>query len=80
LLEALAEAWREAEALWRQGFALIREAWLARAALIGESISVKLPAGERRGVMAGVDAEGRLLLNADNGRIVIDAGDVFPLG
>jgi biotin-(acetyl-CoA carboxylase) ligase len=79
LLQTLTQTWTEAEALWRRGFGGVRERWLSRAALMGERISVRLPAGERHGVMRGIDDSGRLLLDAPDGRVTVDAGDVFPL-
>jgi BirA family biotin operon repressor/biotin-[acetyl-CoA-carboxylase] ligase len=67
------ERWR------RDGFAPIRQAWLAEAVGLSGPVSVRL-ADETTldGVFAGLDAEGALLLDqADGGRRRILAGDVF---
>ena len=70
-------------ATWRRGdgFPSIREAWLARAAGLGERITVAAPRGGRlEGRFRGLDPAGRLLLETDTGNLVIDAGDVFLPG
>lgn len=70
-------------AQWRRGagFALIRAAWLARAAGIGGDMRVRLPQRELFGRCEGLDQGGRLLLRlADGGLETVAAGDVFPLG
>ncbi len=77
-LQALSAAWVEEEAHWRQGFATTRTAWLARAAFLGERITVRPPTGEMSGVMRGIDERGRLLLEQDGRVAVVDAGDVAP--
>lgn len=77
LFEALRRAWTRAEAQWRAGFDETRAAWLARAAHLGKPARVRLPAGEMAGVMRGIDAHGRLLLDVEGAERVIEAGDVF---
>lgn len=65
---------------WRQeGFAPIREAWLARARGIGEEIRVNLAGGQSlTGRFIGINETGGLLLGADNGSVqTILAGDVY---
>ncbi len=79
ILAELGQQWTLAEAVWRQGFGGVRDAWLKRAALLGESIAVRLPDGERRGLMRGIDESGRLVLDMPEGVVRIDAGDVFPV-
>lgn len=71
--------WRH---LWqRRGFAPVREAWLARAAGIGEAIDVRLPVETVRGVFAGLSGDGALLLDLPGGgRRVITAGAVYFAG
>jgi BirA family biotin operon repressor/biotin-[acetyl-CoA-carboxylase] ligase len=62
---------------WQQeGFAPIRAAWLARAHPIGSTLSVRL--GERfvTGTFAGTGDDGALLLDTQEGRMRIVAGDV----
>src|SRR5579885_2761839 len=66
------ETWR------RQGFAPVREAWLARAFALGGPIRVRLAAGELGGRFAGLDADGMLLLDGAEGPRAIAAAEVFP--
>lgn len=61
-----------------EGFAPLRQAWLARAAGLGEGMRVRLSAGESEGRFAGIDEEGALLLEQGTARRRISAGDVFP--
>ena len=70
-------AWHEA---WRApaGFAALREAWLARAHGLGGPIRVRLPSAEIEGRFAGLDAEGRLVLDRAEGRQHIAAAEIFP--
>ena len=64
--------------VWQaDGFAPIRDAWLARAAGLGQRIRARLPDGERMGVFEGIDANGALLLNEAGRTTAIAAGDVF---
>jgi BirA family biotin operon repressor/biotin-[acetyl-CoA-carboxylase] ligase len=59
------------------GFAVIRDRWLARARGIGETVGVQ--AGERavRGRFVDVDATGQLVLEAAEGRLTLNAGELF---
>jgi BirA family transcriptional regulator, biotin operon repressor / biotin---[acetyl-CoA-carboxylase] ligase len=59
------------------GFAPIRDAWLARAAGLGQRIRARLPDSERAGVFEGIDDEGALLLNEGSRTRAIAAGEVF---
>lgn len=60
------------------GFALIRQAWLDRAAGIGEPIQVETGSGRLEGIFKTIDATGRLILTAREGNdAAIAAGDVF---
>ncbi len=59
------------------GFAPIREAWLARAAKIGEAITARTPRAETQGIFETVDATGNLVLKTPDGRVPIAAADVF---
>lgn len=61
-----------------EGFAPLRQAWLARAAGLGEGMRVRLSDGESEGRFAGIDEEGALLLEQGTARRRISAGDVFP--
>lgn len=63
---------------WREnGFAPIREGWLARAAGLGEEITVRLPNEEFSGNFEGLDDEGGLIVGSSAGRRTVAAGDVF---
>lgn len=68
--------WR---ARWQnEGLAAIREAWLERAARLGEDITVRLPGDQLQGRFTGLDEGGALLLDLPDGsRRTITAGDVF---
>ena len=65
--------------IWRaDGFAPIRDAWLARAAGLGTRIRARLTNGETMGVFEGIDANGALLLRETQDRVrTIAAGEVF---
>ena len=67
--------WYEAWAA--QGFAPLRDAWLARAAHLGHPIRARLTDTEHRGVFEGIDGEGALLLNQGQTVRTIAAGEVF---
>ena len=76
LLAAGFAKWYE---VWRaEGFAAIREAWLARAAGLGSRIRARLATEERSGMFEGIDENGALLLNEGFGRAsVLPAADIF---
>lgn len=81
-LEALAPAMAEWEGiLQREGFAPLREAWLSRAARIGERITARTGAQTRVGIFETIDAAGNLILRmdggAEGGAVAIPAADVF---
>ncbi len=65
--------------LWRdEGFAPIRDAWLARAAGLGLRIRARLATGETAGVFEGISDSGALILREAAGQIRhIAAGEVF---
>lgn len=63
-----------------EGFAAIRVDWLARAAGVGNEISVRLPGREFSGRFDGLDEAGRLLVTHAGRQTAITAGDVFGLG
>jgi BirA family biotin operon repressor/biotin-[acetyl-CoA-carboxylase] ligase len=79
MLTALSDAWARRFALWSQpgGFGPTRAAWLERAAFLGETITLRLPNDPVSGRFAGIDPTGRLELETEAGRRVIDAGDLF---
>lgn len=77
-LDALAGAY----ALWETrfvtyGFAPVREAWLARAARLGEEITARLPRESLVGTFETVDATGNLVLKTAKGRQSIAAAEIF---
>ena len=78
LFALLAETMRLRLAAWArgEGFAAIRDAWLARSPRIGEPIRLRTPA-EIRGLFAGLDEHGRLMLQAADGVLrIFAAGDI----
>jgi len=65
--------------IWReQGFAPIREAWLARAAGLGSDIRVRLERATLSGRFRDLDEDGCLVLDTAEGSRRIAAGEVFP--
>jgi BirA family transcriptional regulator, biotin operon repressor / biotin---[acetyl-CoA-carboxylase] ligase len=78
-LAHLAAAFAKWHRIWRaHGFGPLREAWLARAFRLGDTIQVHLPDGDGEGVFEGVDEGGALLLRHEGGFVTtILAGDVF---
>jgi BirA family biotin operon repressor/biotin-[acetyl-CoA-carboxylase] ligase len=78
-LTALAAGFARWYEVWcDQGFAAIREAWLARAAGLGARIRARLATEERSGLFEGIDENGALLLNEGFGRAsVLPAADIF---
>ncbi len=77
-LNLLAPAYAHYEAQFSTyGFAPIREAWLARAAKLGEVITARTMQSETRGRFDTVDAEGNLVLSTATGRAVIPAAEIF---
>ena len=80
MLESVAERFHFWYERWRtQGFAPLREAWLARAQGVGGAVRVRLPAEEMNGRFAGLDEDGALLLDTEGRHRRIAAGDVFPV-
>jgi BirA family biotin operon repressor/biotin-[acetyl-CoA-carboxylase] ligase len=61
----------------REGFDPLRAAWLARAGGLGAPIRARLPREEHRGVFAGIDADGALLLDQQGRVRAITAAEVF---
>ena len=60
-----------------EGFAPLRDAWLDRAARLGERIRARTGTSERQGVFETIDATGALVLNIDGRREAIPAAEVF---
>lgn len=82
LFAALAAAMQRRLAQWDRGagFAAIRAGWLARAAGLGQEISVRLPERAFTGRFEGLDETGRLLLMQADGLTAVTAGEVFAFG
>jgi BirA family biotin operon repressor/biotin-[acetyl-CoA-carboxylase] ligase len=86
VLMALCDAFDRLLSVWDrgQGFARIRQLWLDHAAYLDKAIEIRTERGVLRGRFAGLDAEGRLLLQPDTqgqeqGLKTIEAGDFYPL-
>lgn len=75
MLRPRLEAW--ADCLARDGFALVRRAWLQRAHGLGERARVVLGQSELTGVIAGLSESGELELDTPEGRRLIAAGDIL---
>ena len=59
------------------GFGPAREAWLARAARIGEHVTAKLAGSTVSGRMITVDESGAIVLDTATGRRHLPAADIF---
>lgn len=59
------------------GFDPIRNAWLARAARLGEEITARTGHETHRGTFETIDATGALILTGPHGRRAISAADIF---
>ncbi len=79
LFTHLSDALAETLDLWRggEGFARIREEWLAHAAYLGADIRVALAQKTIEGRFETIDATGRLVVATGEGERVIEAGDVL---
>jgi BirA family biotin operon repressor/biotin-[acetyl-CoA-carboxylase] ligase len=77
-LELLANAFLKFERQMRAyGFVPIREAWLAKAARIGEVIYARLPEATISGTFTTIDETGALVLQTADGPRVLPAAEVF---
>ncbi|MBT2130924.1 biotin--[acetyl-CoA-carboxylase] ligase [Aliiroseovarius lamellibrachiae] len=77
-LDLLAPAYHHYETQFTTyGFAPIREAWLARAARLGETITARTMHTETVGRFDTVDEAGNLVLSTPKGREVIPAAEIF---
>ncbi len=79
LFARLAARFHQAIGLWSRGagFAEIRARWLRSAAGLGGPIRVAGARGTREGLFAGLDADGRLLLQTAGAVETIEAADLF---
>ncbi len=77
-LDLLAPAFAAWEArLLAEGFGPIRDAFLARAARLGETITARTGTAEMTGRFDGIDQTGALILTTAAGRQAVPAADVF---
>jgi BirA family biotin operon repressor/biotin-[acetyl-CoA-carboxylase] ligase len=78
----LTASWDRWFAIWRRnGFAPLRDAWLARAAGLGDKIKVRIGEAEMHGTFEDVDENGALVLRRADGSLSrIHAGEVFFRG
>ncbi len=69
-------------ALWRRGagFPAVRSAWLALAAGLGDTLTVRGSSRTVTGLFSSLDSTGRLLVETTEGCVAIDAGDVLLHG
>ena len=75
----LAQTMSDWISIWNngEGFARVREAWLARAGALGEPLTINVAEGRVSGAFAGIDDSGALLLDDREGRQLAFAfGDV----
>lgn len=79
LLDGLAGSMNLWLSRWERGdnFAAIRTAWLDHAAGRDEKIRLVSAGRERTGIFRGIDAAGQMILDTEQGRETIAAGDVF---
>lgn len=76
-LEGLAAAWAHWYGVWAgAGFAPIREAWLARAAFLGQRARHRQGDDEIAGRFIDIDTTGALILETPLGRRTIASGEV----
>ncbi|HEX3535513.1 MAG TPA: biotin--[acetyl-CoA-carboxylase] ligase [Stellaceae bacterium] len=79
LLEAFAPHFESWYRRWlAEGFAPVRLAWLARASGLGEPVRVRLERATLLGRFLDLDEEGALLLEGQDGRRRVAAGEIFP--
>jgi BirA family transcriptional regulator, biotin operon repressor / biotin---[acetyl-CoA-carboxylase] ligase len=77
-LNALAPAYARWEAIFiSDGFAPLRDAWLAHAARLGEPIRARTGVETRDGLFETIDSAGNLILRMSNGPVAIPAAEVF---
>lgn len=77
LLDALAISFDDWQRQFAQfGFAPIRNAWMARAARLGETITARTGTDRVTGRFDGIDETGALILTTPRGRQAISAADI----
>jgi BirA family biotin operon repressor/biotin-[acetyl-CoA-carboxylase] ligase len=63
-----------------EGFAPVREAWLARGKGVGQRVTIKLGDRQEQGVFLGLAGDGAMILGTEAGERRITAGDVAFAG
>lgn len=79
LFYALSDSWSEYRGIWDEGrgFPEIRKQWLARAAGLGEPVSIQSGSSIISGIFDTIDESGCLIVRTSDGNCVpISAGDV----
>ncbi len=74
LLAPAMAAWEER--LLAAGFAPLREAWLHRAARLGQTVTARLPGRAIEGRFETIDATGALVLETAAGRVALPAAEI----
>ena len=79
LFEALCEAMHRNLSIWNngQGFASIRQAWIDKAAGIGDEITARFENHSETGKFVDIDPQGLLVLQTSCGEKLISAADIF---
>ncbi len=79
LFEALCEAMHRNLSIWNngQGFALIRQAWINKAAGMGDEITARFENHSETGKFVDIDPQGLLVLKTNSGEKLISAADIF---
>ena len=80
LFAALSDGWAEFRGIWDngRGFGEIRRLWLARAAGLGQAVSIKSGGATIQGTFDTLDEQGCMVVRTIAGaRVPISAGDVY---
>jgi BirA family transcriptional regulator, biotin operon repressor / biotin---[acetyl-CoA-carboxylase] ligase len=80
LFAALSDGWAEFRGIWDsgRGFGVIRKLWLARAAGLGQAVSIKSGGATIEGTFDTLDEQGCMVVRTTAGaRVPITAGDVY---
>lgn len=80
LFSELSDAWSEFRQIWDdgRGFGEIRRLWLARAAGLGQPVSVQMGSSGVHGTFDSLDEAGCMIVRTSAGkRVSISAGDVY---
>ncbi|MBV8925646.1 MAG: biotin--[acetyl-CoA-carboxylase] ligase [Bradyrhizobium sp.] len=80
LFSAFTDGWTEYRGIWDngRGFAAIRNAWLERAAGLGQAVAIKSAGTTIEGTFDTIDEQGCLIVRTKAGQLVpINAGDVY---